>query len=409
MRVLIYGINYWPELTGVGKYTAEMGQWLSDCRHDIRIVTAPPYYPQWRVAPGYANRYKCEILDRQVIYRCPIWIPQKLHVLNRITHLLSFLFSSAPVILWQALRWRPTMIITIQPPLITAPVAYTAARIAGAKTWMHIQDYELDTAFGLGMMTRPWLKAALQGFERFFMRRFDRVSTISNRMMEQLSRKGVRDGRAVFFKNWVDTQYIFPLTGPSPFRASLSISSEDVVALYSGNMGRKQGLEMLLDAARSLAHEPHIKFVLAGEGSMRSALEKLALGMKNVSFLPLQPVERLNDLLNMSDIHLLLQRPQTSDFLMPSKLTGMLASGRPIVATVHLDSELAKTIEGCSIVVPPEDSKALAAAILELAGNSAKRRLLGQRGRSIAVSLFDKQTVLQEFENQLCASGLQPS
>jgi colanic acid biosynthesis glycosyl transferase WcaI len=173
--------------------------------------------------------------------------------------------------------------------------------------------------------------------ESFVMRRFDVVSTISGRMMERLAAKGVDERRRVFFPNWVDTAAIFPMDEASPLRRELDIPDNALVALYSGSMGAKQGIEQLIDAARLLADRPTIRIVICGDGAGLRKLQEAARDLPNVRFLPLQAPDRLNALLNLADVHVLPQKPSVADLVMPSKLIGMLASGRPVIATARRD------------------------------------------------------------------------
>jgi len=402
MKILIYGINFWPELTGVGKYTGEMAEWLASRGHDVQVVTAPPYYPQWKVEKGYsAWLYRRDRFHGIPIVRCPLWIPKRLSALHRIIHLASFAISSAPVVLWKALRWKPNVVFVLQPAFLCTPASWLASRLAGARCWMHVQDFELDAALELGLLKGGRFRQLLQSFEHFWMKRLDTVSTISDHMFDHLITKGISPKCRVMLKNWVDTQDICPMTGENAYRRQLGFTSETIVALYSGNMGRKQGLEVVIEAAKRLRDWPHYQFVLAGDGSMRVALQEEAQGLSNIHFLPLQPVEQLNELLNAADIHLLLQRPLASGFFLPSKLTGMLATGRPIAATAYEGSEIAKAIAGCGLLVPPDDPKAIVEAVLRLGGNPEERHEMGRKGREIAVSLWDKQAILEQFERIL--------
>ena len=188
------------------------------------------------------------------------------------------------------------------------------------------------------------------------LRRFDRVSSISARMLERLQLKGVQPGRVVHFPNWVDVNAISPSAGPSAYRAELGIAADAVVAMYSGSMAGKQGLELLPEAARELARVmPNLVFVLCGDGIYRRTIEAQCADLPNVRLLPLQPLERLGDLLNMADVHLLPQLPDVADLVMPSKLTGMLASGRPVLAIADPGTELAHVVTSRGKVVPSDD------------------------------------------------------
>ncbi len=391
MRVLLFGINYAPELTGIGKYTGEMAEWLVTQGARVTVVTAPPYYPAWRVARPYrAYRYRRERLRGVDVIRCPLFVPRRVTALKRVLHLASFAVTSLPAVLWLAIRERPDVVVVIEPPLFAAPAAWLAARLAGADAWLHVQDFELDAAFELGLLRPGRLRLCIDRCERWLMGRFDRVTTISSRMLDRLLAKRVPRTRASLFPNWVDLEEIRPLA------ARREHASGETVVLYSGNMGLKQGLETVIRAAELLrdAGESRLKFVLCGDGVARLALERAASALPNVTFRPLVPVERLNELLNEADIHVLPQRADAEDLVFPSKLTNMLASGRPVVATANPGTQIATLLEGCGVTVPPQDPAALAAALRSLADDPERRAALGAEARRTAERLWDKHAVL---------------
>lgn len=406
MKILIYGINFAPELTGIGKYSGEMAAWLAANGHDVRVVTAPPYYPAWKVGEGYsASRYRVEEWQGVRVYRAPLWIPAQPGGVKRLIHLASFALFSIPSLLAQW-NWKPDIVWVAEPPLMCAPAAAALARMRSAKAWLHVQDYEVDAAFDLGLLKGERLRRWVEGAERWLMRRFDRVSTISGRMLERAERKGVSASRRVFFPNWVDISAISPLDKPSSYRGELGISADKVVALYSGNMGGKQGLEILADAARLLQAEGHIEFVFCGNGAGREELEQRSAGLPNVRFLDLQPFERLGELLGLADIHLLPQRADAADLVMPSKLTGMLASGKCVVATALPETELGRVVAkdaACGLVVPPENAETMAAAIRELSQDKARRATMGSNGRAYAERDLDRNQVLNRFVQDMQA------
>ena len=419
-----------------------MAEWLAAQGHEVRVVTAPPYYPQWRVAEGFANwwdrdngqgsRGKWQVASEVnppqppfekkrgslVVYRCPLWVPRKPSGLKRVLHLTSFALSSFPVMLRQ-IFWRPDVVWVVEPALFCAPQAWLVARLSGGKAWLHVQDFEVDAAFDLGILKSSSLRRVVLVLERWLMRRFDVVSTISDKMLERVVAKGVNEQRACLFPNWVDIEGLRTEdSGLSGFREELGISGEAVVALYSGNMGNKQGLEILAgvggicklrQASRDKSRPttarfaPEVIFVFCGNGVGRADLVALCDGLPNVRFLELQPVERLGALLGMADIHLLPQRADAADLVMPSKLTGMLASGRPVVATAALGTQVAMVVEQCGLVVPPGDAGALADAVLCLADDADVRAELGAKARAYAEAHLDRDAVLGKFETDLKA------
>lgn len=404
VRVLLYSINFAPELTGIGKYNGEMAEWLTKRGYEVRVVTAPPYYPQWKVPAGWsASRYAHEERRGVRIWRCPVWVPKKASGLKRLLHLLSFAVSSAPVLLGQLLR-RPDFVFVVEPPLVLSPLTLLLTKLLRIKSWLHVQDFEVDAAFELGLLpNRRWLKKAVAGWERRLMKGFDAVSTISEPMVRKLLAKGIPPERIRYFPNWVDTEAVRPLDGgqPNRLREELGIPDDRIVALYSGNMGEKQGLDAVLEAADRLRSRPDIAFVLCGDGVAKTKLmeEAARRRLDNVSFLPLQPAERLNELLNMADVHLLVQKKKTSDLVMPSKLTGMLASGKPVVATAEPGTAVHAVMEqsGAGPSVPPEDPARLAEALLRLAGREEERRSCGRSAREYAERHLGYDAVMLAF------------
>ena len=238
--------------------------------------------------------------------------------------------------------------------------------------------------------------------ESRLMRAFDRVSTISARMQARLVAKGLPPERTRLFPNWVDINEIYPFPdGGGAARKELGLPTDKVVVLYAGNMGVKQGLEILVEAAWGLRKNSAIHFVLCGEGSARAYLERAARELRNVQFLPLQPPEKLNTLLNAADIHILPQRADAADLVMPSKLLGMLASGKVIVALAGPDTEIGNVVSQVGVLVPPGDQPALCEAILELGIASQERTRLGMKGRAFVCKHWSTERVLGTFELQL--------
>ena len=401
MRLVIYGINYSPELTGIGKYSSEMAEWLSKQGHEVRVVTAPPYYPEWKISKQYTSLfYRSELVNGVSVWRCPLWVPSRPSGLKRILHLASFALTSFPIMLYQIV-WKPNIILVIEPPLFCAPTTLLTAWFCRARSWLHVQDFEVDAAFDLGILFSPWLRRLVLILEAWLMNRFDRVSTISYQMMCRLSNKGVDDITQVLFPNWVDIDHIYPLEFRSPYREELEIPISNIVFLYSGNMGEKQGLEIIVESARRLTEQKNITFVMCGHGAAYTRLRKLAEGLNNIHWLLLQPLNKLNDLLNIADIHFLPQRADAADLVMPSKLTGMLASGKPVLATALPDTQVAQVLESTGIIVPPENLSLLVDAIVDLANNTELRQNLGANARNYAVKHLSKDAILGRFEESI--------
>lgn len=400
MKVLIYGINYSPELTGIGKYSGEMGMWYSDYGHQVRVITTPPYYPEWQVKNGYsAWRYKKELIQGVEIFRVPLFVPKSPTTITRLLHLLSYSISSFPVVITQ-IFWKPDIILFIQPTLFASINAWFLAKLSGAKSVMHIQDYEIDAMFGLGIMKQEMFAKTARICESWLMKRFDFVSTISFSMMEKAKKKGVPDSRLCFFPNWVDTEFINHKVSGKYYRDKWGFSEIDKVILYSGNIGKKQGLEIVLDAAVQYQDRPDVHFVFVGQGAHREELEKMAdeRSLSNVIFHELQPFERLPELLAMADVHLVVQKKGAADLVLPSKLTGILSAGGHTLITAESETELGILCEknlGIAQCVEPEDPSAFIAGLeFLLEQDTSKPNMIA---RKYAEEYLDKKKILPKF------------
>ena len=401
MKILIHSANFAPEPTGIGKYSGEMAEWLAAQGHEVRVVAAPPYYPAWKIDEAYRwPAWRHEVWRGVRVWRAPLWVPRKPGGLKRVLHLCTFALSSAPVMLRQAL-WRPDVVLTVAPALVCAPTGWLTARLSGALAWLHVQDFEVDVALQMGLLKGEIFGRAIRAAESALLKRFDVVSTISERMRQHLQSKGVAPQSTHLFVNWANVESIKPLTLPSSYRAELGLAATTRVALFSGTLSAKQGLMVIPQAARLLAHRHDVLFVVCGSGAMQPELEQAARTLPNLRLLPLQPLERLGDLLGLADVHLLPQSQEAEDLVLPSKLTGMLASGRPVVATCRADTELAAVVGQFGQVVPPGDARALAQAVTDLLADPERRQVLGERARAHALLHLARDGVLQALVRRM--------
>lgn len=406
MKILLYTANFAPEPTGIGKYSGEMAAWLVSQGHDVRVVAAPPYYPAWQIAKGYAwPPYRREKWHGVDVWRAPLWVPRKPNGIKRMLHLATFALSSLPVMLWQ-IMWRPNVVMTVAPALVCSPTGWLVAKLSGGKSWLHIQDFEVDVAFQMNFLKGKQLESIILRAERWLFSWFDVVSSISNNMLDKLRLKGVVEGRVRFLPNWVDIAHIRPLNEISQYRQEMGIAAHTKVVLFSGTLNGKQGLMVIPEAARRLINRSDILFIVCGDGIAKPQLEAACKGLSNVRFMPLQPFERLGQLLGLADIHLLPQSPEAADLVLPSKLSGMLASGLPIIATCRQDTEVASVVSKCGLVVPPEDSFALATAIEQLVNNDAQRLHLGVQARIYSEQNLARDSVLGRLLEQFTLTTL---
>ncbi|EMA9766461.1 colanic acid biosynthesis fucosyltransferase WcaI [Salmonella enterica] len=401
MKILVYGINYSPELTGIGKYTGEMVAWMAREGHEVRVITAPPYYPQWKVGERYsAWRYRREE-GEATVWRCPLYVPKQPSTLKRLLHLGSFALSSFFPLMAQR-RWKPDRIIGVVPTLFCTPGMRLLATLSGARTVLHIQDYEVDAMLGLGMAgkgKRGSVARLATAFERSALRNVDNVSTISRSMMNKAREKGVAAEKILFFPNWSEVARFQDVNDAdvTALRQQLGLPEGKKIVLYSGNIGEKQGLEKVIDAAERLRDRPLI-FAIVGQGGGKARLENMARerSLPNIKFLPLQPYDVLPALLKMGDCHLVVQKRGAADAVLPSKLTNILAVGGNAVITAEPHTELGQLCTrypGIAVCVEPESTDALVNGIsqaLAMPKNNTTAREYAER-------TLNKENVLRQF------------
>ncbi len=401
MKIIIYGINYSPELTGIGKYTGEMAEWLSEKGHEIRVISATPYYPKWKTFDGFKNRYTNTFENKINVIRCPIYIPSNLNSIKRIIHLLSFSLSSFLPLLKSAF-FKPDIIIQISPTLFCAPQTILISKLSGAKSLIHIQDFEVDAMFGLAMAKNKFYQKIILFIERKILSIFNKVSTISEGMINKAISKGIDSKKLILFPNWSEIDKFKDVKKENQILINMGIEPTKKIILYSGNLGEKQGLENVLYAAKDLEKHKNIFFVIIGEGAAKKNLIELAtlLKLENLKFVPLQPFQLLPKILACADCHLIIQKKGIADAVLPSKLTNILAVGGNSVITADKGTflgNLCEQFEGISTLVKPESVEDLKRGILE----TIEIEKPNVTAINYAERYLDKEIILKNFEQKL--------
>ncbi len=406
MRILILSINYWPEVTGIGAFTTYRAEHLASAGHDVEVCTTFPYYPDWKVSPEYAGKALTREERNGVrIFRSYAYIPNPVTSLKRILHEASFIVSS---MLRAIIRKRPDLLLVVSPPLGLAIVAILFKRLRGVPYVFDVEDLQPDSAADLGMLP-SWAVKILYRVERAAYRHARLVTTLTSGMRKRIIAKGVAEGKVELLEPRMDSSLasISPEDGLE-FRQKYGIRNELIVT-HSGNMGVKQGLDVILDAAALSRSDDSLLFLIVGNGVDRDRIKRRAaeLDLHNVRFLPLLPDIDFRGLLAATDLCLVTQQRSVSDIAFPSKVVSYLAAGCPVVASVNANSEVARTIDksGAGKVVEPEDAKALLAAIGDL--RSADLAELGRHAREYSRLRWSASRVLGHLERCLLeAAGL---
>lgn len=403
MKVAVWGINYSPEVTGIAPYNVALCRYLKDAGHDVRMVTTFSYYPTWKKLPEDAGRlYRTDLIDGVPVHRCWHYVPAKPSALKRIIHEATFITTS-----WLRLLFLPRadVYFVASPPLMLGFAAWFLTLFKRAPFVFHIQDLQPDAAVGLGMLKPGLLTKILYWLEAFAYRKAALVSGISAGMMKAFERKGVPKSKSYLFFNGVEMKDAGSKADKGRFRSAHGFTPDNFLAVYSGNLGVKQGLGILLDAA-SKSKNRAVRLVICGDGAERAPLEAAAkqLRLDNVLFLPLQPREQYQEMLADADVSLITQQAGTGQFFFPSKLLSNLSAGKAVVTVADADSELAlaQAEGGFGFNILPGRSAELAELLDSLADRRADLVELGEKGREY-VARFAFARVLRDFEARLKA------
>ena len=402
MRVIVWGINYAPEATGIGPHNTALCEFLAANGHDVEMITTFAYYPAWRKLPEDRWRlFRTDRMNGVPVHRCWHYVPRRQNALARMLHEYTFVKSSFLRCL--ALR-RADLLVVVSPPLLLGAAAWLAGLIKRTPFVFHVQDLQPDAAFGLGMLKKSPLTRMLYALESFAYRKAVRVSGISRGMLDDFRKKGVPPERLVYFPNSI----ALPEPGENgggggSFRAAHGIDAGDFIALYSGNLGVKHGLESAVEAARLIKNR-RIKIILCGTGSNLEALQALVrrYSLENVLFLPLQPEPVFREMLRAAGLCLVTQQKGSGRSFFPSKLLDALAYGKPVLTVADSDSELARVLdEGrFGVNAPPDQPEKIAALLEEMSGDPEQLAEFGAAGRNYA-DRFERKKVLADFLREI--------
>jgi len=399
MHILIYSYNYHPEPIGIAPLMTELAEGLVKQGHEVRVITGMPNYPQREIYPEYQGKwYVTEKINGVTVQRSYLRIKSKPNLIDRLLLELSFIFTSLP----QAIKGkRPDIILLTIPPLLVSLPAALLGKIYNCPVVLNVQDILPEAAVRVGLMTNKWMIRFCEILEKFAYKNAQTISVIADGFLENLVNKQVPEKKIVCIPNWVNVDFIHPLPKNNPWKITHQLDGKFVV-MYSGNIALTQGLETVVAAAASLRHIPNITFVIAGEAIALSRLQQycLSCGADNVLLLPLQPREQLPQMLAAADVGLIVQKRNVISFNMPSKIPLLLASGRPIIASVPASGTAAQAIRdsGGGIIVEPESADSLADAVLKLYHNQQLGEQLGKKGRQFALEHYTFEQAIAKYE-----------
>ena len=406
---LLIGYNFYPEPTGIGKYSGEMAYWLAKNGHDCTVITAYPYYPYWKIQePYYEKRYGYTSERKEfasggslTIHRCPMYVPAKPSGMKRMLLDFSFLTSSFFKLLQLATKKKIDTVFVVAPSFHFGLLGILYQKLKNAKFIYHIQDMQIEAARDLNMIKSEKAISFLFALEKYIFSNANIISSISTGMVRRIQEKANKP--VALFPNWTDTNLFYPIDDRASLKIEFGFEPTDKIILYSGAIGEKQGLEAIMEVAKRHKSSPEIKFIICGSGPYKQTLQALAnsLDLHNVVFFPLQPYDKFNRFLNTADIHLVIQKANASDLVMPSKITTILAVGGLAVITANKDSSLHSLVEtfNMGILVQAEDQHALNEGIARAIGTNDNT--IASNARAYAENHLAIDKIMEKFESTM--------
>jgi colanic acid biosynthesis glycosyl transferase WcaI len=361
------------------------------------MVTSFLYYPLWRKLPeDEGTLWRKDEINGIPVHRCWHYVPREVTKTKRMVHEATFVINSFARLVTLP---KSDLIIAISPPLLLGAAAWVASQLRGARYIFHVQDLQPDAAVGLGMLKPSAFTRFLYCLERIAYRHAWRVSGISRGMLAAFEAKGVPREKCLYFPN--GTRLAPPQLPDGAFRPKHGFDRGDFLAVYSGNIGNKQGLEGLVEAAR-LVRDPRVKIVICGDGAQRGTIQARAEGLANVRLLSLLPDTEYRAMLAETDLAVITQVAGSGRAFFPSKLLSCFGAGRPVLSVADGESELANAMResGGGVNVLPNQPEALAGALDELAADPAGLAARARAGRQW-VEQFETKRVHDTFIAEL--------
>ncbi len=390
MNVTVVCPHFAPDLAPTGDVMTSIAAELVARGHCLHVVTSLPWYQHHRVEPGWEGRLvRSEDIPWGRITRVHPFPTDKTNVPAR-----ALAFGGSTVLAGLAgllSRTRPDVVLAMSPPLTLGLAGWAVARLRRVPFTFNIQDVFPDVAIEPGVLRGRRVIAAARWLERFTYLRSDAVTVPSEDLRDNVAAKLTGRGGAAgdeptdrvrVIPNFIDTERITPGPAENAYRREHGLAGRTVV-MYAGNVGMSQSLDLVLAAAPASPHDPRVVFVINGSGAARPELERRAKGLDNVRFVDMQPAERLTEVLAAGDIHVVPLRAGLARSSVPSKLYSILAAGRPLVASVDLGTEVARTVveAGPGLAVPPDDPEAFTKAVIRLVGDAGGAAAMGAAGR----------------------------
>jgi glycosyltransferase involved in cell wall biosynthesis len=391
-RILFINQYYWPDHASTAQHLTDLAEFLARQGFECHVLSS-----QGRYKPGQPRPPAFEQHEGVTIHRVPATSLGRRGTLARMTDYLSF-YSGA---FFRALLLpRFDLVVTLTTPPIIGLIGSMLKRRRGTRHIYWSMDLHPDASLALGRMSRrSWFGRLMYNLSSAVYRDADKVVVLGPYMADRIALKNVAEERIATIPVWSRRDEIYPLPRESnPLRKSLGLE-RSFVAMYSGNLGLAHSFDEFLAAARGLRERSDIVFLFVGDGPRKREVQAAqeSEGLSNIRLLDSVPRDRLHASLSMADAHLISMRPEMNGIVVPGKLYGAMAAGRPVIFVGPEHCEPADTVRsaGCGFTVAAGDATGLIASIEKLASDTSLARRMGERARSAFIA---------HYEQKLCCS-----
>lgn len=402
MNILILTAYFPPEITGAGHLYFELAEGLAKKGHQVTVVTC---IPRWHINE-VDKKYRGKIFMREEIkgveiirVRIPPLPLKSIPASRGIDHFLVAL----EFVLGGLVSGRQDAILVYSPPLPLGLTARILKKVKDAAFIFNVQDIFPKYAIDSGVLKNQFLIKGFEKIESYVYKNANFITVHSPGNKRYLASCGIPQNKLVVIPNWVDTSRVTPGIKHNSFREEHNLGDEFIVS-YAGTIGYAQDMEVIIDCAAHLKSYEDLLFLLVGEGPKKGEIQNRAneRNLDNVKFLPIQPWDKYPSVLQASDV-CLVNLNNLSTPVVPSKIFNIMASGRPIAASMPLEGDAPKIIDkaGCGICVECGDAEELSEAILELYQKPSLREKMGRNGRKAAKELYSREVCTDKYEELL--------
>lgn len=394
-NITFIGLNYAPEDTAIGLYSTQWVEFLKEAGFNVTVVTAFPYYPKWKIPDNYKQKstFLKEKKNGVTILRYKQYVPKNPTFLKRIIHLSDFTLGS----FFNLYKIKECdLVISIVPFTTSVFLGHIQKKRFKAKLWMHIQDFEFDAAIQTGIgKKKNIIFSMLFKLEKWLFSKPDIASTISHSMLNRLSEK--TNTEQYFLPNWIDDKKIDPKSS----KTHQYLDSKKTKILYSGNIGDKQDWQTFVQFCEDIDKEKY-EVIIVGDGSKKEWVLNKIEGFDNVKYYSPVPFEELSDLLCSADIHVLFQKPDVIDTVMPSKVLGMMASEKPSIIIGNEKSEIKSIFDNSNAgFYFSKYTNDVVMCLENIINDKESIEYNGKQCRQYVIENFSKDKILSKMLNKL--------